>query len=399
MTSMAPKGLHFKEHRPSGTLRIASQKVYTDPATYEAELNHVFAEDWVLIGRHGTIPKPGDYMTGKAGKKPVVCIRQKDGSIRAFGNFCMHRYASLLDGRGKTGRIVCPYHAWTYDITGQLIGISDPQGFGTTCKADIQLVELACEVWLGFVFVSVRHDLPSLASRLAPLTAQLANYDLGNYDDDYAKDTEHWGGNWKLVYENFVESYHLTYAHPRSIGPSNPTRLVELGPVGHKHFSIHYNPYTPELMPEIWNPALTEDERRWFLVIGIYPNTLIGIDANFCWYLMLEPDAINRTNSRWGLAYTPHAIKGMTEPEKYTAEIKKLFDTAFEEDKEMVARVQEGANFGAPEPGYLHSSLEVYVDEFRQYLDRMLEAKPAEASAVTGETRSKARAKAWVARV
>ncbi len=121
------------------------------------------------------------------------------------------------------------------------------------------------------------------------------------------------------------------------------------------------------------------------------------MDANFCWYLMLEPDAVNVTNSRWGLSYTPHAIKGMKEPEKYTAEIKQLFDTAFEEDKEMVARVQDGANFAAAEPGHLHSSLEVYVDEFRQYIDRMLETEPVEATA--GRSRSEELARQWATRV
>ena len=99
-------------------LRGTPQREYTDPAIFEQELAQVFGNDWVMIGRQGSIPEPGNYMTATVGTKPVVCIRQKDGSIRAFANFCLHRYAKLLDGRGKAGRIVCPYHAWTYEITG-----------------------------------------------------------------------------------------------------------------------------------------------------------------------------------------------------------------------------------------------------------------------------------------
>jgi phenylpropionate dioxygenase-like ring-hydroxylating dioxygenase large terminal subunit len=385
--SSAHQGLSFKAYQPQEALRVPRQKVYTDPAIYEAELQRIFDQDWVMVGRQGTIPNPGDYMTVKVGKKPVVCIRQKDGAIRAFGNFCLHRYARLLDGRGKTGRIVCPYHAWTYDITGQLIGITDPQGFGCTAKSDIRLVELACEVWLGFVFVSVRSDLPSVASRLGPLAIHLANYGLETYEDRYTIDEEMWDGNWKLVYENFVESYHLTYAHTQSIGPSNPTRLVELGPMGHRQFSLHYNPYRPEDLPEVHNPALSEDERRWFLVVGIYPNTLIGMDANFLWWIMLEPHGIDRTNFRWGLSFTPHALNGMNDPDTYTESIRELFDTAIVEDKAMVARVQEGSAFGAQERGYLHSTLEIYVDEFRQYVDRMLASRPQRVAGNNGEER------------
>src|SRR6185312_12691952 len=109
------------------------------------------------------------YMTATVGRRPIFVVRQKDGSIRAFANFCLHRYSKLLDGRGTARRIVCPYHAWTYEITGQLIGITDPKGFGSTDKADIRLHELNCEVWLGFIFVAIRHDLPSIASKLKPL--------------------------------------------------------------------------------------------------------------------------------------------------------------------------------------------------------------------------------------
>ncbi len=371
-------------------LRGALQREYTDPTVFERELTRVFDRDWVLVGRQGTIPKPGDYMTGKLGKRPVVCIRQKDGSIRAFANVCLHRYARLLDGRGNKSRIVCPYHAWTYEISGQLIGITDPKGFGSACKEEMGLRELACEVWLGFVFVSLNRDLPSMSSKLAPLTAHLAHYGLDSYEDRYTFDEEVWAGNWKLVYENFVECYHVTYAHKGSIGPTNPTALAEcstaiwmrthldcraaaeVGSRGQSQFSIHYNPYRPEDYPEIHNLTLDIDERRRLLVIGVYPNALIALDANFVWWMMLEPQAIDRTNGRWGLSFSPLAMTKMKDPVGYAESIRKTIQTATDEDKRVVSAVQAGVSFGSPEPGFLHGTLEIYVDEFRQYLDRML---------------------------
>jgi choline monooxygenase len=353
-------------------LRGAPQREYTDPAVFEQELADVFGNDWVMVGRQGSIPEPGNYMTANVGKRPVVCIRQKDGSIRAFANFCLHRYAKLLDGRGKAGRIVCPYHAWTYEITGRLIGITEPTGFGSACKSEMGLKELACEVWLGFVFVAVRHDLTPMAEKLAPLARHLAHYDLSTYEDRYVFDEEDWTGNWKLVYENFVECYHVTYAHKQSIGPTNPTYLAEIGPMNQAQFSIHYNPYRPEDLPEVHNPELDDDERRRLLVIGIYPNLLVAIDANFVWWMMLEPGAVDRTNGRWGLSFSPKAMKGMKDPDAYAEKIREVIHTATIEDKKVVAAVQKGVAFGAEEPGFLHSTLEIYVDEFRQYLDRML---------------------------
>ncbi len=353
-------------------LRGARQREYTDPATLEQELARVFDQDWVMVGRQNAIPEAGNYMTASLGRRPIVCIRQKDGSIRAFANYCLHRYSKLLQGSGKVGRIVCPYHSWTYEITGRLIGITDPQGFGDACKTELGLQELACEVWLGFVFVALRRDLPSMASKLEPLARHLVHYDLSTYEDRFVFDEEVWAGNWKLVYENFVECYHVTYAHKQSIGPSNPTRLAEIGPRGQPQFSIHYNPYRPEDYPEVHNDALDEDERRRLLVIGIYPNALVAIDANFVWWMMLEPQAVDRTNGRWGLSFTPHAMRKMKDPAAFADNIREVIRTATAEDKRVVAVVQQGAGFGATEPGFLHSTLEIYVDEFRQYLDRML---------------------------
>ncbi|MFZ5675582.1 MAG: aromatic ring-hydroxylating oxygenase subunit alpha [Pseudomonadota bacterium] len=353
-------------------LRGAKQNEYITPEIFEQELGDVFDNDWVMVGRQGSIPEPGSYMTAAIGKRPIVCIRQKDGSIKAFANFCLHRYAKLLEGRGKVGRIVCPYHAWTYETTGRLIGIANPQGFGDACKSEMGLRELACEVWLGFIFVALRPDLPSMASKLKPLADHLARYDLSSYEDRYVFDEEIWTGNWKLVYENFVECYHVTYAHKQSIGPTNPTKLAELGPRGQQQFSVHYNPYRPEDLPEVYNEDLDEDERRRLLVIGIYPNALVAIDANFVWWMTLEPQSVDRTNGRWGLSFTPKAMKGMKDPDGFAKKVREVIHTATMEDKRVVARVQQGVQFNAPEPGYLHSTLEIYVDEFRHYLDRMM---------------------------
>jgi hypothetical protein len=88
--------------------------------------------------------------------------------------------------------------------------------------------------------------------------------------------------------------------------------------------------------------------------------------------MMLEPQAVDRTNGRWGLSFTPHAMRKMKDPAAFADNIREVIRTATAEDKRVVAAVQQGVGFGATEPGFLHSTLEIYVDEFRQYLDRML---------------------------
>jgi len=356
-------------------LRAAPQAAYTDPQVLETELATVFDREWVMVTRAGDLPEPGNYVTARIGRRPIIVMRQNDGSIRAFANYCLHRYAKLLDGCGKTNRIVCPYHSWTYDRTGQLIGVPDREGYQNLNVRELSLHPLACEEFLGFVFVSLRDDLPPVAERLGDLAGYLKAHDIGAYEDRHTVHEEIWDGNWKLVFENFIESYHTTYAHTGSIGPTNPTKLAERGPDReHAHFSIHSNSYRPEDLPEVHNPALPEDEHRKLHVIGLYPNGLAAVDPNFMWWIALEPIAENRTNARWGLSFSPSAMTGMADPLKFVADIVRTIEIATVEDKEMVGRCQEGSAFATPEPGYLHDWLETYIDEFRRYMERMTAA-------------------------
>ena len=361
---------------PPGTNRhqdAPCQAHYTDPEVFQRELEAVFAQDWVMVGRAGSIPNPGDYFTALVGMKPVIVMRQDDGTIKAMGNFCLHRYARLLEGAGNTRKIVCPYHHWTYVRSGELIGIPDRKGFDRERLKGIRLQPLACDEALGFVFVSLRADLPPLSQRLAALDPLIANFGLGAYEEHHVVHEELWDGNWKLLIDNFIESYHTTYTHVDSIGPTNPSHLAEFGPVGDAHFAIHFNSYRPEDIPPCHKPRLTEAEKRRFYVISLFPNGLAAIDPNFVWWMALEPLGPWRSNARWGLSYAPEA---MAQPDAaaFRDTIRDVIETATIEDKEMVHRVQDGAGFRTETPGFLHAPLEINIREFNDYLARKVGA-------------------------
>lgn len=358
--------------RPQHRLRAPLQSEYTDPAVLAAEQAALFDAGWVMVGRAGALPEPGDYMTAKLGERPIVVIRQKDGGLKAFANYCLHRYARLFDGTGNKKRVSCPYHAWTYNMDGQLIGVPDGEGFCNVRTRELTLEELDCDVALGFVFVSRERGLPPPSERLAPLAEILAPYALDTWQDRHVVHEDVWEGNWKTVIENFIESYHTTYAHKGSIGPTNPTHLAEKGPTGHDWFSIHSNSYRPEDFPPVHNERLSAEDRRKFHVIGLYPNGLAACDPNFMWWMALEPITPGRCNARWGLSFAPEAMAGMDDPDAYVAAITRTIEIAIEEDKEMVARCQEGVKFASREPGYLHDWLEVYVHEFQAFVARTL---------------------------
>ncbi|MEM7795889.1 MAG: aromatic ring-hydroxylating dioxygenase subunit alpha [Cyanobacteria bacterium P01_C01_bin.118] len=355
-----------------GRMLARKQQTFTDPGIFEQEMTNIFDNDWVMVGRSGAIPNPGDYITAFLGQRPIIVMRQQDGSVRTMANYCLHRYVKLLEGCGSTNSIVCPYHCWVYKLDGELVGVPEREGFKPDDIDGLALETLATDEYLGYIFVSLQPDLQPVSERLKNLGPILKNFELERYQDRHVVHEEHWNANWKLIYHNFIESYHTTYTHKKSIGPTNPTKAVEYGsPIGDPNFTIHSNSYTDEHQPDIYNPQLEEEEFRRFYVIGVFPNGLIAIDPNFVWWMALEPKSVDQTNARWGLSFSHHAMQAMAEPEKFVEEIVNVINVATTEDKEMVEGMQAGANFGSDRPGLLHAPLEVYIKEFDDYVMRL----------------------------
>ena len=98
------------------------KSVYTSEAFAEAEIERIFKKDWFCAGRADTLPNPGDYLTLELANQPIMVIRDKDGTLRAQSNVCLHRMSTLLHGTGNCKSIVCPYHAWTYNLDGSMRG-------------------------------------------------------------------------------------------------------------------------------------------------------------------------------------------------------------------------------------------------------------------------------------
>ena len=110
--------------------------VYTDPLIYEQEIREIFERSWVYIGHESEIAHPGDCRTGRIGSQPMIIAQSKDGSIHVLLNVCRHRANAICrEERGNSLNFRCPYHAWTYRNTGELIGVADrpsyPEGFTT----------------------------------------------------------------------------------------------------------------------------------------------------------------------------------------------------------------------------------------------------------------------------
>ena len=197
-------------------------RYYYDPAIYEMELERIFSQMWVCVGRADAIAGAGAYEVVTVGRESIIVVRGRDDVLRAFLNVCRHRGARLCnEASGKLkGSIQCRYHAWTYGLDGRLIGAPNVLSDEQFERALFGLLPVALEVWEGLIWLNLGDDPASIEDQLnEPIIerfggyAAFARYDVGNLKvgKRIAYDVQ---ANWKLVLENFMECYHCGPMHP-----------------------------------------------------------------------------------------------------------------------------------------------------------------------------------------
>ena len=198
-------------------------EVYTSKEWYDREIETIFLKSWLVATREEEIPDPGDYVRIDIVGEPLVIVRDRDGVIRALSASCRHRGSELVTGRGNCRTLVCPYHAWTYSLTGKLLNapsMQDARGFD---KSRHNLPSIRAETWGGFVFINFDQDAPSLATSLGDLKERFRDYALEDM-----KVTKKWenvfNANWKIWVENSREGYHVGTVHRGSLNTVLPRR-------------------------------------------------------------------------------------------------------------------------------------------------------------------------------
>jgi apoptosis-inducing factor 3 len=208
---------------PDNDLSVIPDWVYTDQFVYEREIERIFhGHTWNYVALEAEVPKPGDFIRSNVGPTAVVVARAQDGSVNVFENRCTHRASEFCrELSGSAKEFVCPYHQWTYDLKGNLIGIPFRRGVGGKggMPEDFDagahgLRRLAVTRHRGVVFASYAHDMESLADYLGPDVRREfeATFDgrklkiLGYYRHSLP-------GNWKLYHENLKDPYHATLLH------------------------------------------------------------------------------------------------------------------------------------------------------------------------------------------
>ncbi|WP_371225157.1 aromatic ring-hydroxylating oxygenase subunit alpha [Roseovarius sp. 2305UL8-3] len=354
--------------QPFEQARAMPPSVYTTETFMQAELDHIFSKDWYCVGRASALLNAGDYVTAELAGQPIIVLRDKDGTLRAMSNVCLHRMSTLLEGRGTTRSIVCPYHAWTYNLDGSLRGapaMTLNEGF---CKDSYKLPTIRCEEWLGWVFVTLNAEAPAVAEQLKQVEDMVAGYDMTNYTESFYE--EHvWDTNWKVLAENFMESYHLPVCHAGTIGGLSKLEDM-ICPPGLPAFNYHTILKDESLriaMAHDTNDRLQGDERRTTFLLAIYPSLLITLTPGYFWYLSLHPVSPGQVHIRFGGGMSDD-YKDDADAQQNFADLKALLDDVNVEDRGCTEKVYNGLCSALSTPGHL-SHLERPNYDFAQYLN------------------------------
>lgn len=232
--------------------------VYTSQERFEAE-REIFGRVWLNIAETSEIPDAGDWIVRdvKVRSSSIILVRGKDMAIRAFHNICAHRGMKLVwDDKGRGGKFSCPYHAWMFDSTGDLLNIPDEGCFPHVDKKASGLTPVRCDTWEGMIFVNLdMHGTQTLLEFLGPVADRLKDIPFGSYPYT-ARVGSMIDANWKLAIEAQCEAYHVRVLHARTVSKMlsskdnpyvHPLHVEFLG--AHRMNSVPRNP-DYELSPE-----------------------------------------------------------------------------------------------------------------------------------------------------
>ena len=368
--------------------------IYRDADFLRAEKEQVFAASWQVVCHLSDIPSPGDYHTLDFLGEPIVAVRGRDAGVKAFFNVCRHRAARLVDGGSGhcPGRIVCPYHAWTYDLDGRLSAVPLRKEFVDFSLDDFGLKAVETEIYKGFVFVRLRPGLPSVAEMLAPYQNELASYRLEELKPLGRVTMRVRHVNWKNVTDNYSDAMHIAVAHPGLSRLFGQTYGVEAELWVDKMWGHLRDTPSSQLSERMYqtvlprSPHLPEGRQRLWTYFKLWPNVAFDIYPDQVDFMQMIPISPTETLVR-EIAYAhPDDRREMRAARYLNWRINRRVSL---EDKALIERVQAGMGSRSYSPGPLGNnevSLRSFARRMRELIpESLLECAPSAGWRTIGE--------------
>ncbi|MEZ5891897.1 MAG: aromatic ring-hydroxylating dioxygenase subunit alpha [Parvularculaceae bacterium] len=335
--------------------------LYYDQDFFELEREKVFLPSWHLVGHESDLVEIGDYLTFKMYNEIAFVVRGKDGKLRGFHNVCRHRAARMVDGDyGNCGRnLVCPYHAWTYQLDGTLTGVPYLDQYENFDKSEHGLTPVEVDSFAGFVFIRFVSGGPSLAEYMAPVAEELAIYKTKEMKPLRRVGNRLREVNWKNATDNYVDALHIPIAHDGLHGLLGDSYTLTIDRGVHKIFSqvdrgqmaALSNRAYRAILPRV--DHLPEERQQMWTYYKLWPNLMFDVYADqvdFMQFIPLTPTTCILRESAYALDDDRREMKLA----RYlNCRINRYVNR---EDKDLIERVQAGMGSQSFDQGPLGKS-------------------------------------------
>ncbi len=332
---------------------------YTSEDYFVHEREKVFFNKWTVVGVASSLPNPGDAKPLSLLGIPLILVRDKKMQIRVFHNVCSHRGFKLLDKPCTLKNVIrCPYHSWSYDLSGKLvatphIGGLDNHQSDNFDKTKSNLKEVRSKIWMDIIFVNINANEIDFDEYIQPLENRWVKFinkqDQNSlvYSNDYGYFNLEVRCNWKFAIENYCESYHLPTIHPELNKVSNindhyhiqglhnrfagqGSKKYEQPTRGNKKFNTFSN----------WDKNMLKNSEY----IALFPNVMIGLHIDHFYVFWLEPLSMNKTKEHMQIYYVGHESANGNEFKDLRKKNSRFWKDVMLEDISAIEGMQEGRN-------------------------------------------------------
>lgn len=362
-----------KTHYLDAAVTRNSVDHYLSEDRFRHERDAIFRKTPMIVAHVSEMANPGDFLRREIASLPLLLTRDKSGAAHAFLNVCRHRGTRLVDDEsGCKHRFSCPYHAWTYASSGELIAAPHfESGFTGLDKADLGLTRLHCQERFGFIWVTADADGETdLDVHLGDLAPEL---DALGIDEMFVshQDVPVHDANWKILVEGGIEAYHFKIAHRTTIGPHFEDNLSTYQMLGPHIRSILMRTSMAGLAPETRDNWSLRNHAQ--VLYTLFPNTALLVQSDHIAWINQEALSAGQTRVRLS-TLVPRDDADKTDHWKRNHEITKVtLDEDFVIGESIQASLASGAN-----TDMLFGRFEGALDAFNQVVEDRLSTAPAE---------------------
>ncbi|WP_019875155.1 aromatic ring-hydroxylating oxygenase subunit alpha [Sporichthya polymorpha] len=271
--------------------------VYTDPERFAREQQRLFAGLPLLAGLSGELPEPGDWKLFEPPGTSLLLVRGDDGVVRGLRNACRHRGAPVVEeASGSNRSFTCPYHSWTYNRAGELVGVPQAETFPGLCREarGLSAVSVAERAGVLWVLPTSQGEPFDLDTHLGPFDAELHRWNLGDLHY-FDRRVHRIAANWKLAVDTFTEGYHIPNLHQNTINMFAANGLLLADSFGRHHrqaVAMRCLTDSTEGPTETWTGF---DDGGIGFVYLIFPNTILLFFGDHAELFQVFPDGIDHS--------------------------------------------------------------------------------------------------------